>query len=296
MHYKKENKTMKNVMTHGGVFHADEIFATLILEKVFGELNITRTFKVPNDIPEDTIVYDIGGGKFDHHQAVRATRENGIPYAACGLIWREYGYDICQSDDIVDMVERDLIMGIDAIDNGIQVIPADTVVHVATVSNIIHSFNPTWDSEETSDEAFYRALDFARPILDNYIKNAKSKCAAKTIVETELYLSEYGIMVLNQFVPWKEHLFNSENRKADDIMFVIFPSVRGGWNVQCVPDKLDSFGQRKSVPDEWKGATKEELVRMTGCETVTFCHPSGFLMAADTKEDAMKLAMIAMVR
>lgn len=284
----------KQVITHGGVFHADEIFGTLILEKVFGELEITRTFRVPENLSDDVIVYDIGGGKFDHHQKDKAVRENGIPYAACGLLWEEYGCDICGSDEVKQMVERDIILCIDALDNGVQIIPSDAQCQVTTVSSIIHGFNPTWDSEEKPDDCFCKALDFARPILDNAIKNAQSKYKAKTLVESAIDFTENGIMCLDRFMPWQEHLLRSENSKADSILFVVFPSARGGWNMQCVPDAPGSFGQRKSVPEEWRGAKAEELQKMTDVETVTFCHPSGFLSATGTKEDAIKLALLAM--
>ena len=38
------------------------------------------------------LVYDIGGGEFDHHQAGgNGQRDNGVKYASCGLIWKSYG-------------------------------------------------------------------------------------------------------------------------------------------------------------------------------------------------------------
>ena len=48
-------KMTKNIetataVTHGGTFHADEVFATVILEKVFGDLTICRTFRIPEDL------------------------------------------------------------------------------------------------------------------------------------------------------------------------------------------------------------------------------------------------------
>lgn len=76
-------------------------------------------------------------------------------------------------------------------------------------------------------------------------------------------------------------------------MFVVFPSNRGGFNFQCVPDALGSLGQRKSVPEVWKGLSGEELQRVTGVETATFCHAAGFIGAAEKFEDTIKLAKIA---
>ena len=80
--------TTANAITHGGIFHADEVFGTIILSKVMDNIVLARTFKVPEDIADDVIVYDIGGGDFDHHQlGGNGTRADGIPYASCGLLW-----------------------------------------------------------------------------------------------------------------------------------------------------------------------------------------------------------------
>lgn len=56
------------VVTHGGIFHSDEVLATVILSKVLGDITVLRTFKVPEELDEKVIVYDIGFGEFDHHQ------------------------------------------------------------------------------------------------------------------------------------------------------------------------------------------------------------------------------------
>ena len=46
---------------------------------------VDHYFVVPDDF--DGIVYDVGGGMFDHHQEPRETRPNGVPYAAFGLLF-----------------------------------------------------------------------------------------------------------------------------------------------------------------------------------------------------------------
>ena len=54
-----------NLITHGGVFHADDVMATVILEKVFGDVTVCRVLEVPEKLNSNVIVYDIGGGKWD---------------------------------------------------------------------------------------------------------------------------------------------------------------------------------------------------------------------------------------
>ncbi len=78
-----------NFITHNGKFHCDEVFSTIILSEVYDEIILCRTSELTNISPNQ-FVFDVGEGKFDHHQANAETRENGIKYASAGLIWREY--------------------------------------------------------------------------------------------------------------------------------------------------------------------------------------------------------------
>ena len=144
-----------------------------------------------------------------------------------------------------------------------------------------------------SSGAAAKAVEFAEVVFDNFIAEADSKAKARKIVEEAIEQSEGHIAVLSQYVPWQEFILTSENEKAKEIQFVIFPSNRGGFNWQCVPDAINSFGQRKAVPEEWKGLRDEELQKVTGVETATFCHPAGFIGGAEKFLDAITLATMA---
>ena len=56
-------KIPANGFTHAGKFHADDVFATALLQIVRPDIRITRGFVVPDDF--NGIVYDIGFGMFD---------------------------------------------------------------------------------------------------------------------------------------------------------------------------------------------------------------------------------------
>lgn len=68
-------------LTHSGKFHADDVFSTALLELLNPEFQVERVLEVPADF--DGIVYDIGGGAFDHHQTGAPVRENGV--SLCGF-------------------------------------------------------------------------------------------------------------------------------------------------------------------------------------------------------------------
>ena len=217
-----------NAITHGGIFHADEVMATVILSKVMEDLRVCRTFKVPEDVAEDVVVYDIGYGELDHHQkGGNGARENEVPYAACGLVWRKYGMQICAEsvapEKVWDIVDRMLIQGIDATDNGVMP-RADYPTQTMTISAIGSGLNPNWDSQDDPDSCFMQAFNICEQVFDNMFSRAKGLVKADSIVEEAIEKSEEHIMVLDQFVPWDNPLLNSENEKAADIQFVIFPS------------------------------------------------------------------------
>lgn len=289
--------TEATAITHGGVFHADDVMTAVILSKVFGNITLLRTFKVPEDISDDIIVFDIGMGKYDHHQrGGNGARDNGVPYAACGLIWKAFGPQLLEGVENAELVwkliDRDLIQGIDANDNGVMP-KADYVAENTSFSRIISDFNPGWDSDVEPDEAFAEAVQLATMVFNQALKQAMSKAKAQTLVEEAITASENGLMVLERFVPWQEFVFNSQNPKAESVLFVVYPSNRGGFNWQCVPDRLNGFGQRKPIPSEWKGLREADLQLATGVATATFCHPTGFIGGAATKADAIAIAMKA---
>ena len=51
-------KIPANGFTHAGKFHADDVFATALLQILRPDIKITRGFVVPDDF--DGLVYDIG--------------------------------------------------------------------------------------------------------------------------------------------------------------------------------------------------------------------------------------------
>lgn len=287
-----------NAITHSGTFHTDEVFASVILSKVIDNLVVARLSEAPENI-EDKIVYDIGGGKFDHHQlGGNGQREDGTLYSSCGLIWKEYGKLFLKKrnyeniDELFEMIDKDLIEYIDANDNG-DFPNIDTSYNFVHLSKLISEFNSKWNEDIDNDINFIKAVNFADIIFENKLKSITSKFEAKVIIEKAIEKSENNIMYLDKFAPWTEFLLNSNNEKAKDILFVIFPSNRDGFTIRCVPKELNTFENRKDFPEEWAGLKNEELKKATGIEGATFCHNNRFIAGAKTKEDAYRLAVLA---
>ena len=100
--------------THGGKFHADDVFSSALLLYINPEIVISRGNKVPEDF--DGIVFDIGRGRYDHHQKDSRVRENGVPYAAFGLLWEVLGKEIL-GEELAEKMDESFIQPLDINDN-----------------------------------------------------------------------------------------------------------------------------------------------------------------------------------
>ncbi len=269
-------KTVKHAFTHGGIFHADDVFSTALLLILNPEIEVTRGNEVPKDF--DGLVFDIGRGEFDHHQQDKRIRENGVPYAAFGLLWETYGTLILDEADAVKFDEN----FIQPLDN------ADNTGDSHVLSMCVGDWNPNWDEETDRYAAFMGAVDMAKTILEKRFASILAKRKAYSLVRALVEKNEGPILLLEEVMPWKEAV------KESDIVYVIFKSLRGGYMVQAVASDEDKHVLKKEFPKEWRGETADVLREKTGIESFGFCHMSGFLCAVDTLEDAWKAAKMSL--
>lgn len=270
--------------THNGKFHADDVFSAALLLYLNPEIRIFRGNRVPEDFAG--IVFDIGRGRYDHHQKDSRIRENGIPYAAFGLLWEELGADIL-GEELAEKFDESFVQPLDNNDN---------TGEKNELASLIGSFNPAWDLEDNNDEAFFQAVSVAGMILDHkferYLGNERADQRVNELLKAKEEQSlenteDSRILVLPEFVPCQKRLSETQ------IAFVIFPSNRGGYCIQ--PQKKEySMNYKCSFPSEWLGLEGEELIQVTGLESASFCHKGGFLMTMGTLEDALEACRISL--
>ena len=276
-----------SAFTHSGKFHADDVFSAALLLYLNPEIMITRGNRVPEDF--DGIVFDIGRGQYDHHQKDSRIRENGIPYAAFGLLWEELGADIL-GEDLAQRFDEAFVQPLDNNDN---------TGEKNELATLIGNFNPTWDAEGSNDEAFFQAVSVAGMILENKFERFRGNERADKRIEEiyahheqavhdrEKHRDDARILILPEFVPCQKFLSETE------IAFVIFPSNRGGYCIQ--PQKKEySMNYKCSFPVEWLGLENEELAVATGLKSAGFCHKGGFLMTTGELADAVQVCRISM--
>ena len=279
--FKKEEA---NCITHSGTMHADEVFATAFLDLYLGNVNVFRTNNVnPNEVGENVLVYDIGRGKFDHHQLDAEKRDNGITYSSFGLLWREFGKDFLKKSDFQNIddlwleIDKDLVEGIDADDNG--VFPKIEAPYKAkTLPNIIKIFNPSFSSGEDESTQFMKAVALAQSIIEEEIYYTNGKVIASKKVNELLEENDPNskYLVLDEFLPYEDAILNNE--KANNLLFVAFPSNRGGYAVKTISKSIDDKTPRLSFPEEWAGLQDEELETKSGIKGLKFCHTGRFII------------------
>ena len=283
-------------ITHNGTMHADEVFATAFLSLYFGNFKVARVSEVPKDISTNTIIYDIGKGKFDHHQSDARIRDNGIKYSSFGLLFEEYGLSYLKklklknTKAIYNYLVKDFIEAIDAIDNGIFP-EIKSIYKIKTVSDVIKIFNPSYGSNDNEDEQFIKAVSLAESILTEELKNVIGKVEAGVKVKKILNKTKGPILILDEYLPYEETILTSLSGKK--ILFAIYPSNRGGYGIKTIPISTTDKTSRVYFPKPWGGLNNDALEKVTGIKGSLFCHTNRFLMTASNLDTAKKLAELA---
>lgn len=302
---------MKYLVTHDGRFHTDEVMATVVLFALFPQASLIRS-RDPRvlDMIErekhDAIIYDMGGvydpGRriFDHHQPSPELREDGTPYSAFGLIWREFGrfylarrhIDRGILEDLHAEIDRRIVRPIDLADNGILPVEAMVPADLA-LPTMVDSFNPSFKEpgRRAEDSAFERVTTVVRSIFEAKVEALEAELSARAIVRRAIADHDGGaILELPHAIPFQQGVIDAG---ADNVLFVVHPR-RDDWIVVGVADRTGSYDLRRDLPGAWAGLEGEALAAASGVDDAIFCHRARFMMVAKTREGAVEAARRAL--
>lgn len=286
------------IATHDGFFHADELFAIAALklkfQKLGNEVEIIRTRDKEKAFLCDYVVdvgreYNPDKNHFDHHQIdASLVRENSIPYAAFGLIWKHFGHNIVSSEAVYEIVEKRLVQPIDAMDNALKLstrVYED--LYEYNIANAIEAISISY-TEKGLDEAFDISLKIVESVLKGEIKKAEDRVASEKVVTDEINKQgQPNILILDKYHSWRTTVVNFPN-----IKFVLFPDIKSEkWYLQPAKNSLEEFGdERIKFPNSWLGKEDGSLAEASGIEEAVFCHKSGYLAVAKNKQGAIQMA------
>lgn len=280
-------------VTHNGKFHADEVFATVVLQKLCPDMQLTRT-REPDAIAVADIVYDVGGvydhaaRRYDHHQLGARTRDDtGLIYSAFGLVWDHYGLEYCEGDeDVWRYIDDMFVRGIDADDNGEVTTQWDERAQEFPMTKVIDQLNPLPDSGEDSDAQFWKAVELASHVLERMTRRVASDFAvAREVRQAQAESPDSRYAELSRAVT-----MNAMISDIDGLEFLLFPDeAQAKWLLYAVNIAGRSYESKCPLPESWAGLSGEELARVTGVTDAQFCHKNRFLAVAGTREGVLKL-------
>lgn len=303
---------LKKIITHDGVFHADDVFAVAILRLIHPAVPVVRTRDralIQSAMgTSGTYLLDIGGacypemGLYDHHQPEGAGfreqegHSHEWPYATAGLIWKHFGAEVVAIlhpaltlDGVAETVrhlDEALIKYIDAVDCGVRLKSSGP-----SLSALIASFNPSW--YEPQEDSFPLVIELAQVVLTNFIKRYAGKVLARDTVRQSATRLNGRVLILETCLPWAEVVSN----EMPDVLFVAYPVDSMGrqqWQLRATDQALGV--PRIQFPADWAGREHRALANVTGVESAVFCHRSRHLAGATTLEDALSLALVAISR
>ncbi|ABN65680.1 predicted protein [Scheffersomyces stipitis CBS 6054] len=329
---KLDNK-MFRICTHSGSFHADESLAVYMLRLLpkFADAELIRS-RNPKDWEESDIVVDVSGKYdgvkfFDHHQREfnsTFSEKYNTKLSSAGLVYKHFGKEIIQQvleytpekdskniDLLYEKVYKEFIESLDANDNGINNYSTEIEATKKfsdkniTLPSLVSKLNPKWNESCTDadfDRQFLKSSELMGmafiSVLEGY---GKGWLPAKSIVEesfdARFDVDKSGeILVLNQFCPWKEHLYSieKENNAEGQIKFVLFQDSSDKWRVSTVSVTSSSFEFRLGLPEELRGLRDDELSQKSGVDGCIFIHAAGFIGGAQTKEAVLQLAKLSL--
>ena len=313
-------------LTHSGNFHVDETMGYVILhyalapqgdlrarvleEKSTDRLTFIRT-RNPDVIKSADIIFDVGGlydpphGRYDHHMKDKPLREDGTPYSAAGLLWKDYGRAAIRNilntpvdDAAVDLIwqslDKSLILPIDQDDNGV------VKMGKLSLADIVSACSPPWDTAELYGKQEARAresLGFANAAtaVASHLINVVDRIRA-SLKATDRVIAAYEsaedkrILVMETGMPTEKVIFERDL----PVVYVVSPAGPEQWNVKAVPPVRGDFGQRVSLPEAWGGLERDKLAAVSGVSDAVFAHPARFICGATSREGAIRMAQLAL--
>ena len=277
------------------------------------------------------IVVDVGNiiepnsYRFDHHMKefnevfdIKDEELNKIKLSSAGLIWKYFGKEIMINilkkinlfetnkkylDKMYKKIYVDFIMGVDAIDNGIDQYDKEIKpkYQLAGEFNMrISRLNPEWNLENIDvNERFKKAWDIAEEEFLFHLKNYANSyfivydILLKSIKESLEKNKLYFLLEIN--CPWKACIYEIEKELGvkDRFLYCVHPSSNYRWGSTAVNLNENCMELRKPFPKEWRGKNGIELQKITGIKDAIFVHSNGFISFWKNKKTAIKATEIS---
>ncbi len=296
-------KEIIKIAVHSGSFHADDVTAYAILNKIFPDNELIRS-RDQKELESCAFRLDVGlkfnnETDFDHHQrefTEQRPDHDHIKYASAGLVWRKFAEQYIKTEapqatneqilKIKEYIDYNFIRYVDANDNGITLFSEE----IPSFSKIVYLYNFKYGF--IGNRGFRQCATTSGDIIDGFIiTRLKYFEAEKVVLESIKDKEDQPIMLLENKVGFQEVVKNNWDLFSK-IMVAVYPDTNGhSWRIQSLAgDPCDRFKNRCRAPKLWRGLQGEDLCKVADLTGAEFVHSSGFTGGAQDKESALKMA------
>eukprot|EP00826_Nyctotherus_ovalis_P035264 TRINITY_DN3015_c0_g2_i2.p1 TRINITY_DN3015_c0_g2~~TRINITY_DN3015_c0_g2_i2.p1 ORF type:complete len:400 (+),score=56.62 TRINITY_DN3015_c0_g2_i2:78-1202(+) len=298
---KRKLEKINFVATHSGNFHCDEVMATIILKyaDLLDEGVVVRS-RDEEILKEAKIVYDVGNKLdphkflFDHHMIdfkETFSPNHSVKLSSCGLIYKYHGRGAIenillawkvQSPKYIDYtyynVYDNLIMTIDAIDNGVDQYPSSPAPHFNISTDLKVRIGRLNSSPINLDAntRFKIALDICEEELLWQVFISVKEYSKSLKVVRKAYKERYTLHPSGRLIKLN---YNSndvrlldvvESESSDEKVMFIIDGDKELYSIYGILVKPDEY--RLLLNEKLRGLQKEELEKVV---------PDGILVSAD---------------
>jgi uncharacterized UPF0160 family protein len=296
-----------SIGTHNGKFHADEVAGVAVLKKIYPDAKVVRsrdpevlkTLDIVIDVGE---IYDHDQLRYDHHQNdFTMLRQNGIKYSSIGLVWLHYGreylkliLDKADSETLEETwrrIDTRLVASLDADDNGQKTYEVnETGVDPIKLNDVVNWHNLEDVGVKEQDDQFLRISRLIGEFFEMRCRHvALTVAGEQEVLKAYQASDDKRFVILDQYRPVGELA-----EKLPELLYVAFPDSDGkSWVAKSIPKRRNSFDFRKPPPVSWRTKRDSELEKVTKILGSRYCHNSGLVFGAYSREAMLSLMTLA---
>jgi uncharacterized UPF0160 family protein len=224
----EKNKTTK-VVTHSGLFHADEVFSVTLLNLYYRDITVLRTRdqQILEKAKADPSIFVLDVGmelnpeklNFDHHHPSAPDDLSTV-----ALLF-EHLFPYYRDDRNLNELYNRLIKGISDWDTGNTPALRSLNKFPLYLPQLISAFNRQDDQQQ--DRQFINAVNFAHTVLANEMNTAKEIAQAKEIWERKKVINENTVLLEDYCTFWRTI------QDKPQFKYIVQPDS-GNWSVVSV--------------------------------------------------------------
>lgn len=259
------------VVTHGDVFHADEIVAIALIRLYYKGLNmkVIRSSCI-NDIKDSNFGINVGKtNKITDNQVIFDCRKENNVYILGTGIKHCAATKIAQYLNVPETLFKKCLFGLAIDEKNQKDISTKYPNPFIFIKELNEGFDGLFYDKKKQNKQFMIAIDMTVVILESLIKRCKLEMSCKRLFALDVSKIKYGAIMLHSDLRllenWKDFIYDyNKSRKFEDKIKFIIMRDWAGYKVTPVHVSKDSEEPLIPIPKEWAGLKNKDLADAVG--------------------------------